>query len=234
MNIMIDNIEYKINNFDMNLLNNKANKICIIGMTNTGKTTLILNIVNKLKDIKYGSIITPTDRRNKTYESQFKDGYIEYEYNSEILKKVLLRQKKLKEPNFLFIMDNCDCAKIKWTNDKNYDKIMKKDFNITFIQTMQYSMGILHREYFDYIFITEADLMLNRKKIYEHYFSNIYETFNIFDKIYKKIMKDYRCIIVDTKNKLVYIYDIVKKNNIIENINMINIMEYGKVINILI
>ena len=233
MNIMLGNIVYKFYNFDLNLLNNKANKICIIGMTNTGKTTLVLNILNKLKNIDYGSIITPTDRIEQTYKKHFlMNSHIDYEYKSEILDKLLLRQNTLEKPNFLFIMDNCDCVKYKWTLDDNFQKLMMNDYNITFILTMQYSIGMYHRHYFDYIFITEADLTLIRKKLYDHYFSEVFNTFETFNIIYNKIMKDYRCIVLDTKNKVMYIYDICKNNEIIGDIKMVNITDFNKIINI--
>jgi hypothetical protein len=221
-----------IKKFDINILNNKSNKICIISKSNGGKTTLIHNIISKLNNKINGVIIAPTDRLDKLYKKFIPNSYIEEQYDCKILKNVLSIQKKNKGKQniipLLFIMDDVGASKIKWLQDKNFDNLMKKDYNINFIIGLQHSIIYSQCEYIDYLFIFELDLLMNRKKIYEIYFINIFSSFEIFDSMYMNIAKNYICLVLDNKNKILYYYKADLINEPIYNINIFDIIKYNK------
>jgi adenylate kinase family enzyme len=228
----------QLKKFNLNILYSQFTlpKICIIGGPNTGKTWLIYNIIQKLDEltsISDGIIVTPTDSHDKRYQNKFSFSYIHERFDMDIIKNVIKIKNENKDSQYLFIMDNCEAAKSKWLKDNKIKSILTSK-NINYILTMQYAMYFEYRQYFDYVFILEESIQISRKRIYESYFKNMYNTFEEFEDIFIPNTQDYKCIVLDNKNKLIYYYKSEENNAPLQYLNTFDIIKYYKPFTIII
>jgi len=209
------NLDHLIHKDDNSFLNPR---ICIIAKSNSGKSWVIREIMKKMNDIPAGVIIAPTDRLNKFYDSVFPTTFIHHEYKPEIMEKLLKRQdliieknnkrikdgKKKLDTRVLFIMDDCMSAKKQWAEDSNFLSIMNegRHRHITYILSMQYSLGILpeYRSQFNFIFLLAEDIRMNRKKLYEHY-AGMFPTFELFESVFLQMTQNYGCMVIDNSSR---------------------------------
>jgi len=217
-------MEIDFKKFDMNLLkyDEKGDflnpRICCIGASGTGKSWIIRNIMNCLKDIPCAVIICPTDSKNGFYDELVPKSFIYHEYRQDILPRILKRQnliieknksrvkegKKKIDPRILFIMDDCMSSKHLWLKDPLMLSIFNegRHYQITFILAMQYSLGIQPelRSNFNFIFLLGEDTYSNRKRLFEHY-AGIFPKREIFELIFSKITENYGCMVINNRIK---------------------------------
>ena len=116
--------EFKLNN----LAKNAA--IVMIAKRGSGKSWICRSLVYNYRNIPVGIVISPTDRMNNFYGKFFPDTFIHYEYKSEIILKLLARQRMIIEKNkeknknnkkidtrSFIIMDDCLSSKKTWMQD---------------------------------------------------------------------------------------------------------------------
>jgi hypothetical protein len=193
-------------------------RICIIAKSNSGKSWVIREIMKKINDIPAGVIIAPTDRLNKFYDDIFPPAFIHHEYKPEIMANLLKRQDRIIDKNnlriknskkpldtrVLFIMDDCMSAKKQWADDANFLSIMNegRHRHITYILSMQYSLGILpeYRSQFNFIFLLAEDIRMNRKKLYEHY-AGMFPSFELFESVFLQMTQNYGCMVIDNSSR---------------------------------
>jgi hypothetical protein len=205
-------------------------KICIIGGPNTGKTWLVYNIIQKLDEltnVSKGIIVTPTDSHDKRYQNKFSFSHIHERFDMDIIKNVIKYKNDNKDSEYLFIMDNCETAKSKWLKDNKMKSILTSK-NINYILTMQYTMYFEYKDFFDYVFILEESIQISRKRIYENYFKDIFQTFQLFEDVFIPNTQDYKCIVLDNKNKLIYYYKSEEINTPLHHLNTFDIIKYYK------
>ena len=187
-----------------------------------------------MNDIPAGVIIAPTDRLNKFYDSVFPTTFIHHDYKPEIMEKLLKRQdliieknnkrikdnKKKLDTRVLFIMDDCMSAKKQWAEDSNFLSIMNegRHRHITYILSMQYSLGILpeYRSQFNFIFLLAEDIRMNRKKLYEHY-AGMFPTFELFESVFLQMTQNYGCMVIDNSSRSIDLKERIfyfKANNV--------------------
>lgn len=77
-----------------------------------------------------------------------------------------------------------------------------RHYHITFILTMQYSLGITPamRSNFDYVFLLGEDFITNRKKLFEHY-AGMFPTFGVFQQVFAKVTHNYGCMVLNNRVK---------------------------------
>jgi len=225
------NLDHLIHKDDHSFLNPR---ICIIAKSNSGKSWVIREIMKKMNDIPAGVIIAPTDRLNKFYDSVFPTTFIHHDYKPEIMEKLLKRQdliieknnkrikdgKKKLDTRVLFIMDDCMSAKKQWAEDSNFLSIMNegRHRHITYILSMQYSLGILpeYRSQFNFIFLLAEDIRMNRKKLYEHY-AGMFPTFELFESVFLQMTQNYGCMVIDNSSRSIDLKERIfyfKANNV--------------------
>lgn len=182
--------------------------IVMIAKRGSGKSWVVRAILEYLKDLPAGCIISPTDLGNPFYGSFFPEAYIHYEFKPEIIKKILDRQriikKKIKsgkniDPRCYIIMDDCLASKGAWIKDPDLKHIF---FNgrheaITYILTMQFSLGITPelRSNFDYIFLLADDMISNVKRLYDHY-AGMFPTFDSFRQVFTQLTADHGAMVI--------------------------------------
>ena len=193
-------------------------KIGIIGKSGCGKSFIIRDIMYHLKEIPCGTVIAPTCKMNKFYDSFIGKSYIYYEYLDTIIPSIMDRQikilaknenritnnKKPIDPRCFLIMDDCMSSKDKWMKDPLILSIFNegRHYQMTYILSMQYCRS-LHpemRSNFDYIFLCAEDIVDNRKRLYQDY-AGIFPDLKLFLKAFMEITKDYGIMVINNRIK---------------------------------
>lgn len=186
--------------------------ILMIAKRGSGKSWICRSILKHFRDIPVGMIIAPTDRMNTFYGKFFPESFIHYEYKSEIIKKLLNRQKEMidkrKEkrlkgkkidPRAFIVMDDCLSQKGQWLRDKPILELLfeGRHYKVMYILTMQDPLGITPqlRGNFDYIFLLAEDFQSNLKRIYDHY-AGMFPTFDSFRQVFGQLTADFGAMVV--------------------------------------
>lgn len=193
---------------DINKINTNSH-IALVGKHRTGKSSIILDIVNKLHNrdnFEKILIISPTDSSTNYYNNNLATK--EYYNRVEIIHKldytaldklIDYKRRNYNRNNVLLIMDDCLASKGEWSNNKTIQILFynSKPMGITMITTMQYPIGIAPelRANFDYIFMFSEDCGSNKKRLYYHY-ADKYPTFEEFDKVFNELTNNYGSMII--------------------------------------
>lgn len=186
--------------------------ICMIAKRASGKSYVCRAIIRHFNYIPGGVIISKTEKMSCFYGKFFPDTYIHYEYKTEILENLLLRQnaiiEKCKEkykkgkkvdPRSFLVMDDCLASKGTWMNDAPILEIFYngRHYQLLFILTMQFPLGIRPelRCNFDYIFLLAEDFYSNQKRLYDHY-AGMFPSFDFFRQVFLQVTDDYGCMVI--------------------------------------
>ena len=205
----------RLNKFDLKNMA-KHCTIAMIAKRASGKSYLTREILYHKKSIPTTVVISKTEKLNTFYGKFVPDLYIYNSFDTSILSRLYNRQgklsednkkrlengKKLKDDSVMLVMDDCMSSKGTWVKDES---ILELFFNgrhhhISFILTMQYSMGIPPemRSNFDYIFLLAEDFISNRKRLYEHY-AGMFPSFDIFQQVFTEVTEDYGCMVINNR-----------------------------------
>lgn len=188
--------------------------IALISKRNGGKTTCLKDIMYYHKDIPVGTIISPTESSNKSYNDMVPSLFIHEEYSPKLIGDLINRQKTLIkkvnrdmsvygktniDPRAFLILDDCMYDKI-WTKDKNMRYIFQngRHQKLLCIFTLQYVLGIPPdlRCNVDYTFIFRENNINNRKRLYENYCSVI-PTYDMFSTIMDTVTEGFGCLVIN-------------------------------------
>ena len=99
----------------------------------------------------------------------------------------------------IVVLDDCLTYNNLWTKDKQIVRLLTsgRDYNITVIITLQYTLGCSHEmcNNFDHIFLLSEDFNNNRKKLYNHY-ASMFPSYDIFVKVFKHVTADYGAMVI--------------------------------------
>lgn len=191
-------------------------RIAIIAKSGSGKSWVIREILYYLykTEIPCGTIIAPTDKLTKFYDDFIPPCFIFHEYKEEVIPKILHRQRLIIEkneqrtnnnkskidPRTFLVMDDCMSSKHLWLKDPSILSIFNegRHFQLTFILSMQYSLGIQPelRSNFDFVFLLGEDNFSNRKRLYEHY-AGIFPTRELFESAFSSLTDNYGCMVIN-------------------------------------
>lgn len=206
----MDDFKINLKKFDIKKLKDNA-VIVMVAKRNSGKSVLVRDILYH-KNNMCGVVISPTERLNKTYGDIIPDSFIYYKYDPNVVNRIMTRQEKVLEKiesgknidaETFLIFDDCLADK-KWVKDEVIRSLFMngRHYKMTFILTMQYSLGIPPelRSNIDYIFILRENFVSNRKRLHEHY-AGMFPTFDLFEKAMRKCTADYGCLVIDNTTK---------------------------------
>lgn len=204
----------KLKKFNMKWIKDDS-VVVFIGKRNTGKTFLTLDLLYHHQDMPIGTVISGTEGANQTYSKIIPPIFIHDEYSSELVEKVIKRQKlinykKNNEPQYnnidsraFLLLDDC-MYDTKWTKDPNirYAFMNGRHQKLFYIMTMQYIMGIPPqlRSNVDYVFILRENMFQNRKRIYEQY-AGMFPSFEIFCQVMDACTENYECLVIHNGSK---------------------------------
>lgn len=192
-------------------------KVCVfIGKRNTGKSTLVTDILYHKRHLPAGIVMSATEDGNHHYQQFIPDLFIYGDYDKEAIERVLARQKQLvgagrEKCGAFLLLDDC-----------MYDKKFMKDicirqcfmngrhWKIFFMLTMQYCMDLTPdlRANVDYVFIMRENIIQNREKLYKSFFG-VFPSFEMFSKVMDACTENYECLVLDNTSKSNKIQDCV-------------------------
>jgi hypothetical protein len=189
--------------------------IVMIAKRASGKSWVCRSILKHFKDIPVGIIIAPTEKMATPpfYSDFFPDSYIHYEYKSETIEKLLVRQdimieKKMDrvkegrraiDPRGFILMDDCLSKKGSWMKDQPIMELLfnGRHYQLMYMLTMQFPLGITPelRCNFDYIFLLKDDFYSNLKRLYDHY-AGMFPTFDSFRLVFKELTSNFGSMVI--------------------------------------
>jgi hypothetical protein len=208
---MGENNELIIKQFNLHqLCSNPA--IVVIAKRGSGKTWVCRSLLNHLKSIPIGIIISKSEKTDPFFQDFFPDAFIYDEYEPIIFKKVLSRQMKIREKakaklkqgkvidtRLFLLMDDCLSDSKTWSKDENLKDILYngRHYDITYILTMQYPMGVPPdlRANFDYIFLLYIDNTDEQTKLYKYY-TGMFPTLSAFKQVFLRLTDNYGVMVV--------------------------------------
>ena len=192
-------------------------KVCVlIGKRNTGKSTLVTDILYHKRHLPAGIVMSATEEGNHHYQQYVPDLFIYGDYDRDAIERVLERQRQILmrnkpiSPAFI-LLDDCMYDK-KFMKDTCIRKCFMngRHWKIFFMLTMQYCMDLTPdlRANVDYIFILRENIIQNREKLYKSFFG-IFPTFDMFNQIMNACTENYECLVLDNTSKSNKIEDCV-------------------------
>ena len=214
MNIVNDYEKLALKKFRIKNLAPDATILCY-GKRRSGKSFLARDIFFNHKDIPIGLVFSGTEEANPFFSDFIPDCFIHPAYNAELVSNLITRQsqkiKKAKKNGFydtngktpqnraFIVLDDMLADSSAWKKDKTMREIFfnGRHFNIFFILTMQYPVGIPPelRSNIDYVFIFNEPSIKNRKKLYDDYCGMI-ASFDHFCNILDNCTQDHECLVV--------------------------------------
>jgi hypothetical protein len=191
-------------------------KVCVfIGKRNTGKSTLVTDILYHKKHLPVGIVMSATEEGNHHYKNFVPDLFIYGDYDREAIERVLERQRHIvnsgKTSNAFILLDDCMYDK-KFMKDTCIRKCFMngRHWKIFFMLTMQYCMDLTPdlRANVDYVFILRENILQNREKLYKSFFG-IFPTFDMFNQVMTACTENYECLVLDNTSKSNKIEDCV-------------------------
>ena len=194
-------------------------RICVfIGKRNTGKSTLVKDIMYYKKHIPAGIVLSGTEEGNHFYGNFVPDVCVYGDYDGEAVDRVLSRQSKLvgtkgknRTNGAFMLLDDCmyDSKFLKETRIRQCF-MNGRHFNVFFMLTMQYVMDLppALRANVDYVFILRENIIQNREKLYKSFFG-IFPSFDMFCKVMDACTENYECLVLDNTVKSNKITDCV-------------------------
>lgn len=191
-------------------------KVCVfVGKRNTGKSTLVTDILYHKKHIPIGIVMSATEDGNHYYKQYIPDIFVHGDYNKDAIENILARQKKVvnsPNPTHAFILlDDCMYDR-KFMRDTCIRQCFMngRHWKIFFMLTMQYCMDMTPalRSNVDYVFILRENILQNREKLWKS-FCGIFPTFDMFNQVMDKCTENYECLVIDNTSKSNNIEDCV-------------------------
>jgi hypothetical protein len=207
--------ELFIKQFDLKqLCSNPA--ILIIAKRGSGKTWVCRSLLEHLRTIPVGVIISKSENTDPFFSEFFPSSFIYDGYEPKIFSKILARQKAIREKaeakrkegkkidtRLFLLMDDCLSDSKTWTKDENLKDILfnGRHYDITYILTMQYPIGITPelRTNFDYVFLLYTDIVDEQTKFYKYY-TGMFPNFGAFKQVYLKLSESYGVMVVVKRN----------------------------------
>lgn len=188
--------------------NCKSPAILIMGSRGSGKTTLCVDLMNKLSaEDKYDvcMIFTTKNTYNDFKPTNFNTITFYDDIDEELLKSLLNRQKinlqYKKTSKMMIIIDNVqNFEKIKNTDTYHEIILNTRHYNISIITTTSSSTSFHPkiRINMDYVFLLNEQSLTVKKKLYEHY-CGIYTLFKLFEEVFDETTREnYNCLVINT------------------------------------
>lgn len=189
----------KLDKFDLSKIKRYSN-VLLIGKRQTGKTTIVRDILRNLPNIHTALVFSPGPNSYPEVPSDF----IFDQYNPDTIQKIIERQKELKKKdvksNICIVLDDAMHNYTNFINISTKDLIFNgRHHGLTSIITLQYPiLPHIYTSSIDYIFLFNPELRY-RKTLYEKYGSS----FRDFNETMNEICRDHRTLVIDNiKNKL--------------------------------
>ena len=198
----------RLREFDMDMVRD-GSVVVMIGKRNTGKSYLIKDLLARKTDIPAAVVISPTEQSNRFYSDMIPPLFIHDEYSSDIVDKLVTRQKKVTkeskrdpdiDPRCLMVMDDCLYDASSWSKDKRIREIFMngRHFNITYCLSTQYVLGFPPqlRSQVDFVFLLRETMVRNKRLLFDN-FAGMFNSFDVFNTVMNQVCQDYNCLVIN-------------------------------------
>jgi hypothetical protein len=209
---------FNMSNIKFDAREAKGPVIMMIGRRDTGKSFLIKDLLFYHQDIPIGTVIAGTEEGNGFYGKMIPKVFIHHEYSSDVIDKVLQRQRTIvskinediarkgkttTDPRIFVILDDC-LYDDSWSRDKLMRCLFMngRHWKVMLIITMQYPLGVppILRTNVDYVFILRDNYIANRKRIFDNY-AGMFPTFGAFCQVMDQCTENYECLVISNNAK---------------------------------
>jgi len=199
--------------------------IVIIGKRNTGKSTLVTDLLWYMHKIPIMICMSGTEEGNGFYKKYMHPLLIHYDYKADIVSN-LIRQQKEKMAKCIadglnpttepaigagLLLDDCGYDK-KLMKQKDIRQIFMngRHWQICFIVSLQYMMDIPPdlRTNIDFVFCLRDNIIANQKRLHDYFFG-CFKNFSEFQEAFTECTNNYECLVLDNTSKSTRIEDCV-------------------------
>lgn len=194
--------------------------ILLLGRRRSGKSILVRDIIFNHREIPLGLVFSGTEEANPFFGEFIPDCFIHSQYDPQLVQNLIANQAKKvkhartngfsdtsgkhdKNRSFL-ILDDMLAEADSWKKEQTIKELFfnGRHYNIFFILTMQYPLGIppALRTNIDYVFIFNEPSLKNRKKIYDDY-AGMIPSFDHFCNILDSCTQDHECLAIKLSGK---------------------------------
>lgn len=214
------NVTYKLRKFEMKSM--QADKtVLLLGKRNTGKSTLLEDILYYLKDaFDIGFGMTLTQDTARSFRKYMPDTLI---YNNGVdqdrLTEIVNMLRKISETDetgenkitVYGVLDDIASQKGVFNSETMRDIFMNgRHYHMFFVVLMQYvmDMGPSIRSQIDYLFVLRNTSVEDRKKIWKNFFG-MFSSFEEFCEVFDACTDEYDCIVLDNTVRSNRVEDVV-------------------------
>ncbi len=219
MNIKKFNLSNMHGNSNIGFHTNFIN-IGIFGHGNSGKTTLCKHLLKHYNSIPNKMIYSYTEKYNSFYKREFPNADIYLNDDFILSLKTILLDRLNKQENknqcHTIILIDYLSNKVEDKNNIIKDLLMNsRHYGIIIIMVREiYEIDSQMSSCFDYLFL------YNHYNLDEYYnkFAGMFKNVNQFKKIFKKVVNDYKCMVIDNVshdrdiNKIIYWFKVENDN----------------------
>lgn len=202
----------EVKKFDMNTI--KPGKVILmVGKRNTGKSTLIVDVLHHLKNqIPCAVCVSGSEDGNGFYKQYMPDIMIYNEYDPNIIQRTVMRQKKITKrktsgekvnPHCLILLDDCAFDKsIFRSKEMRYIVYNGRHINITLVIAVQYLVDIPAdiRTNIDLVFGLRENIVTNKERLYK-FFYGIFPDFHSFCQCFTACTNNFECLVCDNTSR---------------------------------
>ena len=188
--------------FDFATMLKPHSLICILGKRNTGKTTLLVDIMSKMHKIDIALAMSPTESTIQDLKRFIPPHFVHSKFSEKKVSDLLDLQGKSidkgKPRNALLIMDDMAYKRSHLTNTAvTFVAYNGRHRRVTALFSCQYAMMLPPslRNNIDLLIILKENLPSARKKIYDQYFGLL--SFKDFNHLMDASTENYECLIID-------------------------------------
>jgi Poxvirus A32 protein len=191
--------------------------VVILGPRNTGKSTILKDLLSFIKDIPMLVCMSGTEEGNGFYSKFMHPLMIHNDYKKDIVSSIIRHQKdklkkciklgqdprKMPELGTGLILDDCGFDKKNLhSQDLRFLFMNGRHLKIAVFVCLQYVMGLPPdiRTNVDYLFCMRNNKISDQKKIYEQYFG-CFKKFAHFQEVFNVCTEDYGCLVLDNTSK---------------------------------
>lgn len=170
-----------------------------------GKTTLLLDLAECIKDVGWGVVVSPTEEANATWKKHIPSKFLHKELTRDIIEGVISVQKRQsrlydgKIPPCFLILDDCmfDNSFTRWKETRELF-MNGRHWNIFCFITAQYCMDLPPglRSNADYVFIMKEPIPQNVKRAHDN-FCGILGSLKNFKTVLQKLTTNYGALVLD-------------------------------------
>lgn len=212
-----------INKFNPRILEEKRRSgsfptILVLGKRNTGKSTLVADLMYYIRKISMMIAMSGTEDGNHFYRQYIHPLNIYGDYKPDVVSALIKQQKnkfktcdqqgipfeKHPELGVGLLIDDCGYKGRNIMKSENISLIFQngRHWQICFIVSLQYMMGLPPeaRTNIDYVFALRENIVANQKKLYDNFFG-IFPTFKQFQDTFTECTNNYECMVLDNTSK---------------------------------